>query len=738
MRIRAPLKHHRGFATSSGLALAGLCGCASIPRGGAAIDSVQIVGARAVDEDDVTSKLATTESQKFLGLLQGVAYDYSIYDPSVLQRDLARVERYYRGRGFFDAHVRVARIVHTNADHVRIEIAVDEGKPVLSGEVRIGGLDGLPIATADAVRLAANHALPRGKRFDENAYRDAQAAALRALTDRGYAYATVHAEAQVDLATHTIDYAFLMTPRIPVVYGPLSFVGLDPDGAGPRPQEIEEPLLRRVMDIREGAPYSTAEIDAATQALLDLEVFSAVQIEPKLSDPPKPVVPLLVQVEPTRLRAVRLGIGAEFDAVKTDAHARFGWEDHNFLGGLRDFAIDLKPGVDFYPTSTSNFRGPNRYFYDQHLRVQFRQPGFLEHRTTGFVRPELNVYPLLVDPNPTDSESVVNYIEPKASVGLERRFGEHLLMTFAYNFQGEKPFTYPGQPLDPSLPTVLLSFPQIVAQLDFRDDVVHPHAGFIANADLQFAGIGGTARDVRIQPDAAAYIPIARGVTFAVSATLGLLFPLNYGDKVTGLPVADPSTPDPNLDRDIETVYFRGFFSGGPNSNRGYPLRGVAPHGYIPFLNPATARTQVANSCNPSKSTSVGNPLCSSPIGGFTQWELSAEVRFTVSGPLGAAIFCDAGDVSQHVLFHEDNGAGPPPSRRALRFDYLHMSCGVGARYDTPVGPIRLDVGYRIPPLQVLGFPNETAAAHADPTLGTAPRIFGQPIAVAFGIGESF
>jgi hypothetical protein len=26
-------------------------------------------------------------------------------------------------------------------------------------------------------------------------------------------------------------------------------------------------------------------------------------------------------------------------------------------------------------------------------------------------------------------------------------------------------------------------------------------------------------------------------------------------------------------------MYFRGFFSGGPSSNRGVPLRGVAPHG---------------------------------------------------------------------------------------------------------------------------------------------------------------
>ena len=47
--------------------------------------------------------------------------------------------------------------------------------------------------------------------------------------------------------------------------------------------------------------------------------------------------------------------------------------------------------------------------------------------------------------------------------------------------------------------------------------------------------------------------------------------------------------------------------------------------------------------------------------------------------------------------------ATPPTSRRSAStsgFDRPHLSCGAGARYDTPVGPIRLDIGYRIPGAQ--------------------------------------
>ncbi|HEX4446399.1 MAG TPA: BamA/TamA family outer membrane protein, partial [Polyangiaceae bacterium] len=118
------------------------------------------------------------------------------------------------------------------------------------------------------------------------------------------------------------------------------------------------------------------------------------------------------------------------------------------------------------------------------------------------------------------------------------------------------------------------------------------------------------------------------------------------------------------------------------------------------------------------------NPQCSVPIGGFSLWEASAEVRFDISGPFGAAVFCDTGGVSPNVL--------------DLDFETLRLSCGGGVRYDTPVGPIRLDVGYRIAPLQNLGFPDENAAHAANPTIGIASRPFGAPIGINFGIGEAF
>jgi outer membrane protein assembly factor BamA len=107
---------------------------------------------------------------------------------------------------------------------------------------------------------------------------------------------------------------------------------------------------------------------------------------------------------------------------------------------------------------------------------------------------------------------------------------------------------------------------------------------------------------------------------------------------------------------------------------------------------------------------------CRTPTGGFTLWEASVELRVDVVGQLSAATFCDASDVSGK-RFH-------------FRLTHLHLSCGLGARYGTPVGPLRLDVGYRIPGAQVLGGP--------DPSEREPATFLGAPLAISLGVGEAF
>jgi outer membrane protein assembly factor BamA len=706
--------------------------CSKIPAGRSAVDSVRIVNARDIPASEVEDKIATKESSKFLFLFQGVAYDYAVYNEAVLQRDMARLERFYRGNGFFEAQARVARVFQVSDNHVRIEVVVDEGKPSLNRNVTIVGIDGLPKDVARAVTIAANGSLARGVRFDETKFKRSEAAVKKALTDRGYAYATVDSDAEADIGEHVVDYGFKVVPGPSAVFGPITIVGLEPNVRRPRKQEIPEGPLRRAIDIQPGSPYSTAEIDSAIQALLDLQVLSAVEITPTLAHPPPEdrVVPLTVKVEPTRLRQLTLGGGVEIDEIKTDLHLVAGWEDRNFLGGLRDFNATFKPGVVLYPLRINNLNGSIQPLPEEWLKTELRQPGFIEARTEGFIRPQFNIFPLLVEVNPPPGLPVVGYREVKVPIGVDRTFWRKLFVSLDYSFQVENPFAY-VQSLDTGLETVVLSFPELVVHLDFRDSAIRPHQGVYLGNTLSVAGgiFSGTASDFRVQPEVRTYVPIAHGLTFATRASVGLLFSSNYGrDWNTELEnsamTSLTSTPArTELGHDTQIMYFRGFFSGGPTTNRGFPLLGVSPHGVVPFLNPATASQQVRLNCNPQQ-IDFDAQQCFLPVGGFTLWELQNEVRADISGPLSAAVFCDMSDVS--------------PREADIRLKYLHLSCGLGAAYETPVGAIRLDFGYRVQPLQVLGFGSETAAAQSDPVNGTQPTLFGIPAAVAIGIGQAY
>jgi outer membrane protein insertion porin family/translocation and assembly module TamA len=700
-------------------------GCHSIPRNRSAIDSVAVRGAKAESASDVEEKVATAPSPKFLGLFRGVVYDYELFSRATLQRDLARIERYYRARGYYDAHAIAGLVLETKDKHVRVEIEVEEGPPVLNAPSKIEGTAGLPKEIIDAVNQAAQEKLTPGDPFDEDKFEEAQNAVRKALTDRGYAYAKVDRDALVDLVKHVALPVFTVTPDQPAKFGKVVIEGRAANSAA-IDIEIPEAVMRRAIDIEEGEPYSTKAIQDATQALLDLEVFSAVEVDPELPDPPPAshVVPLRVRVEPNRLRHLRLGGGVEFDQLKTDVHGLIGWEDKNFLGGLRSFRVDFKPGVVLYPLRLDNITTPTRLLPEERLRLQFKQPSFLEARTNWYLQPEFNVFPLLVRSSNETASAIVGYREVKTSTWLDRSYGK-LYSSVGYNIQIENPFTYQG-PLDDYLSTLVISYPEVVARLDFRDDRVHPRKGAYFSANFQYAGgpFGGNTSDWKTQPEVRAYVPVASTVTLATRASVGFLFPRNYGGIVHDRLDEDPTIDRAERSRDIQTTLFRGFFSGGPSSNRGYPTRGVAPHGVIPFLNPATASQQVATRCDRPALPEFDRGACAVPIGGFTLWEFSTELRFQVTGPLSAAIFVDMGDVS--------------PRTSDLRFGRLHMSSGAGARYDTPVGPIRLDIGYRIQPLQVLGFRNEDDVARQDPVAGRPPKLLGIPIAIAFGIGEAY
>lgn len=680
-------------------------GCSRIPPQRYALDRIDFSGNEAIDDDDLEASIASRESPRFAGLVAGLVDEYEVFDRYVLERDLERIQRYYRARGYYRARARIARVFLTSDRHVRVEVVIDEGPPALVGRVDVHGLEGLPAEVrAQAVtRMAKRHRLQRP--FEEERLEIGKQELTRLLADHGYAYAKVRSAADVDLPRDVVSVGYWVEAGRPARIGRVRIAGLGRIPPGP---------VVRALDLEPGEAYSASKLEAARQAVLDLGVFAAVRVEPDVDrkgDQPEEV-PVQVRVEVTKLRNVRLGGGVSLDTVKSDVHLTAGWEDRNLFGGLRSFLVEVVPGVVLYPTRLPTLKPPRRLLPQGRLRSEFRQPGFVEARTNGVVRAQANVYPLLFAREQPPDAVVLGYRELRGSVGLERRQGK-LDVQLSHNLQQNTPFTYVGA-RDPDLVPVLVSYPELFLDLELTDDRVKPHEGLSLRGDVQVAGVFGDARDLKLVPDARVYVPLARRFTLALRGSVGLLFPANYGSTV--VPNAQTGTPGGATRRewvkDAEIMFLRGFFAGGPGSNRGYGVRGIGPHGSVPFYAPGLTADEINVECDSPEAAASG--ACDLPLGGFTLWESSVELRYPISQAFSGAVFADAADVA--------------PRKLTFRWNRPHLSAGLGLRYDTPVGPVRLDVGYRIPGLQAPDTPDE----------GDPDTIFGLPIALSFGIGEAF
>jgi outer membrane protein insertion porin family/translocation and assembly module TamA len=325
---------------------------------------------------------------------------------------------------------------------------------------------------------------------------------------------------------------------------------------------------------------------------------------------------------------------------------------------------------------------------------------------------------------------VIGYHEITTSFGASRNFFGRLLYTsLSFNWQANFPFLYQGSDNNTDLIEVQVTYPELITDIDLRDDPLQPTSGVYFSNSLQVALPihKQDPTDVRIHPEVRTFVPLdnRHRLVLATRVGVGMVFPQNYGDALASANTSIDTTND-EVTRDQQRLVFRAFYSGGPSSNRGYPYRRVGPQGAIGFLLPANV------DCNGP--VNEIDASCIRPLGGFTMWEASTELRFHAFEKWNFVGFIDASDVSTHVA--------------SITFLKPHISIGPGVRYLSPVGPIRVDVGWRVPGLQKFAnVPSEPpdvsdVPPYYDPNRNTAATWDNQPWWQRFTlnilIGEDF
>ena len=152
---------------------------------------------------------------------------------------------------------------------------------------------------------------------------------------------------------------------------------------------------------------------------------------------------------------------------------------------------------------------------------------------------------------------------------------------------------------------------------------------------MSSTGLGGTVNFVKSELATSWFFSWPPPTVFALSGRLGLAGP--YGGTGS-LPIQDR------------------FFAGGATTVRGFREDRLGPQ------------------------DAKGNPTGGNGLAIF-----NLEWRFPIWRWFGGAIFVDGGAVTPEV--------------RDLRLDALRTGAGGGIRVKTPVGPLRLDVGYALRPI---------------------------------------
>jgi outer membrane translocation and assembly module TamA len=679
--------------------------------------------------------------------------DWPLYDPSVFERDLARIERWYRARGFYGA-----RVLDSSADpesalygtppldpdenEIRLRVRLEEGDPVLVSAVSIDGIDALERDLASKL-LALLDDMEPAERFDEATFDRTKQKLLRTLRDAGYAAARVESEATVDPEARTAQLDFH------VVSGAFSELGdVCVEGHGSLPPK----LILQASDLVPGRAYSETELEDARTRIYQMRVFSEVEIIAGRVDPDtgaslfgreggaerqgewlafgsggeapivgtdidpdamrtervchlstrdsvRPRIPIEIRVKPSKL--YRFGVGAGIQIGVEDGQRAYSaaqqWDTHlftylelrNFLGGLRRFRIEERPKLVF-PAQFPSIKNEQG---ERDYNIGNNLSTLFEWPAFLEARTLLRLTAVWDrGPDPFGGGFIRDDIN--VGIGPSRGFLRNRLnASFSFHINPYIPKRGSAPEVEAERYRVL--FLQQALEWDDRDDRYSPRRGTYARLEIHETLPGSNWSYVRLTPELRRYIPLPYGLVLAGRAGIGLIHIYGTNAKTNELRRLGP-----------RPYRLRG---GGP-----YSVRGVAA-GQL-GLRDADLPPEDAVQTDPSTQRLLlrGFP------GGTRSWIASLELRVPLGESFGIAGFMDAGDV--------DGGYGT--TRGSFRFNRPNTTLGAGLRYKTLVGPLRLDFAWLVPGLQ-----GDTSDARR---VDRRDPLFGIVGAVHLTIGEAF
>jgi outer membrane protein insertion porin family len=649
------------------------------------VERIRFEGVDALETGELRRSIVTEETRCRSVLLRPFCWltDWDLFvrkeylDRSEAARDELRLEVRYFQRGYRETAV--SREIRPRGRGVEVVFQVEEGPPTLIARSDV--VQAEEVLSDRQVRWAR---VPReGQPLDLIRLDSAKVDLRQSVENEGHLDGEVADSIAVDRSAHRAELTVLVRP------GPRSTVAaFDIEGN----EGISDGVIRRGLVLREGRVVRRRDLVAAERTLNESNLFHSATVEvPPQADSAKR---LEIRVREAQPRTARLGGG--FNSLEfVQLEGRYA--DFNWLGGGR--RLDTRLALGNLLASQLNDRGIFRDVLPEvtaledervflrptwQASVDLQQPGFRAAENAigvGLFAHRLHVTGVAVDRGYGGDASFTRRLAERSPTSVSYRLEVTQVeagdLYFCVNY---------GLCDAPSIEAVRQPRRMSPLALSFvtnrADNPLDPVRGWRTRVDLEHASdlTWSEFHHHRASGAWAHYFPFRLGrEVLAVRIRGGWVRPL--GGTARGL----------DLDQEAGEILHprKRFYAGGATSVRGYGenqlgprILTVSPEALTnPVLENRCRSDQVeAGTCDPN--VAPADAFVPRALGGTSVLEGNVEYRFPVWRGLSGAVFLDGALLGSRES--ELGGRG-----------VWAVTPGVGARYATALGPVRVDLGYR-------------------------------------------
>ncbi|HXA85553.1 MAG TPA: POTRA domain-containing protein [Candidatus Dormibacteraeota bacterium] len=609
------------------------------PRG--KVDAVEFHGNEHFSDKDLKSHVLVTRHVPMM------PFSHGKYSEQLVRKSVKNIEGLYRGAGY--SQVKVTPKVVNKDNELQLAFQVEEG---VRDVVESLQLEGNKALTQQELAPKGMNLEP-GKPYSTQLLTKDRDQIMATYLDKGFLNVTFKSKVE-----HTKDDPHHVHVVYEVEEGPqVHTASVESIGA----QHTRPEIVARNANIKVDKPLSETALLRGESQLYTLGVFDWASVDTRqpITDDPKAEV--LVKLHESKRNSIAYGFG--FQVINRGGSIPSGTIA---LPGLPPIGLPTK-----FATSQQTFWGPEGSI--EYTRRNFRSRAETLTLSAFGGRLDQRAAASLANPTiwNTGWSSTVTFSAERTSENpiFTARLGgagiqfQHYLdknrqksVIFRYDFRRTNlsNITIPDL-VRPEDQNVRLSSLSASFSRDSRDNPLDAHKGIYESfqVDMNPGFMGSSTSFGRFLGQTAYYKSLTSDSSLVWANSLRLGMEHAFGGS--HIPISES------------------FFSGGGSTLRGFSLNGAGPQREVLVC--------------PTENPNCGEKI-SVPVGGKQLVILNSELRFPlgisaplIGGTLGGVVFYDAGNVYSNVSF------------KNVASDLTH-TVGFGARYKTPVGPVRIDIGH--------------------------------------------